>query len=263
MQKNQSYACRGQAALVFASCLLLLGGVASAQTVTATATNAPPPPKHPWETTAAAGVTLTRGNSRTFLATLSLDSKKKWEDDELLLGAAAGYGEDKDTKNAEFVNGFGQFNHLFTPRFYGALRLDGSYDGIALLDYRVRISPIAGYYLVKETNTTFAVEIGPSVVFEQHGGTNTVQQTYLGFRASERFEHKLSATTKIWETLEYVPRVDEWTQKYVITGEAGIDSAINKHWSLRVVLQDIYDSEPTPGRLHNDLRLVAGTAYKF
>ena len=38
-----------------------------------------------WVTTAAAALTLTRGNSETFLATLSLDTKAKWEKDEARL----------------------------------------------------------------------------------------------------------------------------------------------------------------------------------
>jgi putative salt-induced outer membrane protein YdiY len=227
----------------------------------ASVTNTPAPPKPLWETTAAVGITLTRGNSRTFLATGSIDTKHKWDQNEVLLGAAAGYGDDKDVKNTEFANGFGQFNHLFTERFYVGLRLDANYDGIAELDYRIRITPLAGYYIIKETNTTFAVEAGPSVVFEKHRGES--EETYLGIRLGERFEHKLSPTTKVWESVDYVPRVDDWANKYVVTAEAGIDSAINKHWSLRVVFQDIYDSSPTPGRQSNDLRLVAGAAYKF
>ena len=242
--------------------LLCATHIAGAQSTNAPSTNAPPPPpKNPWETTAAAGATLTRGNSRTFLATLSLDSKKKWDSGEVLLGAAAGYGTDKDVKNAEFANGYGQYNRLFSDRFYAGLRLDANYDGIALLQYRFTLSPLAGYYLVRQTNTTFKVEAGPSLVFEKHQGEN--EQTYAGIRLGERFEHQLSATTKIWESVDYVPRVDEWTDKYVLTSEAGIDSAITKRWSLRLVLQDVYDSAPTAGRQSNDLRLIAGTAYKF
>jgi hypothetical protein len=38
---------------------------------------------------------------------------------------------------------------------------------------------------------------------------------------------------------------------------------INKHWSLRVVFQDYFNSAPAAGRKENDLRLLAGTAYKF
>jgi hypothetical protein len=227
----------------------------------AATTNSAAPPEHLWETTAALGLTLTRGNSRTLLVTGSFETKRKWDQNEALFGVAGGYGEDNNVKNAEFVNGYGQFNHLFTERFYAGIRLDASYDGIAELDYRIRISPLAGYYLIKETNTTLAVEAGPSAVFEKHRGES--EDTYLGIRFGERFEHKLSATTKIWESIDYVPRVDQWTDVYVVTGEAGIDTAINKHWSLRVVFQDIFDNHPTPGREKNDLRLIAGTAYKF
>jgi len=129
------------------------------------------------------------------------------------------------------------------------------------LDYRLTLSPLAGYYAIKQTNTTLCFEAGPSLVLEKH--ENQSEDTYLGFRAAERFDHKLTATTKIWQSLSYVPRVDQWTDKYVLTAEVGIDAAINKSWSLRVVLQDMYDSMPTSGREKNDLRLVAGTAYKF
>lgn len=220
-------------------------------------TNKPPG----WETSAAAGLTLTRGNSDTLLVTLSLDTKRKWEKDEVLAGISGGYGEIGSTKNAEFLRGFGQYNRLFTDRFYGGLRLDANYDGIAALDYRFTVSPVAGYYLIKNERTTLAVEAGPSLVLEKYKGQNS--DAYLGARFAERLEHKLTDTTKIWQSLEYIPRVDRWTEKYILTAEVGIDTAITKKWSLRVVGQDIYDSEPAPGREENDLRLIAGTAYKF
>lgn len=45
--------------------------------------------------------------------------------------------------------------------------------------------------------------------------------------------------------------------------EAGIDTAITKKWSLRVVLQDVYSSEPAANTGYDELRLIAGTADKF
>jgi putative salt-induced outer membrane protein YdiY len=243
------------------SCAFCLAA-ASACGETAAVTNAASAsPKIPWESTAAAGLTLTKGNSDTLLVTLSLDTKRKWDRNEAAFGIAGGYGENDNVKNNEFLNAFGQYNRLFTERFYGGLRLDASYDGIANLDYRVTITPLAGYYLVKEANTTLAVEVGPSGVFEKY--KNQGSDTYVGIRFAERFEHKLSASTKIWESLSYVPQVDKWVDKYIVTGEAGIDTAITKKWSLRVLFQDIYDSQPAAGRKNNDMRLVAGTAYKF
>jgi putative salt-induced outer membrane protein YdiY len=86
---------------------------------------------------------------------------------------------------------------------------------------------------------------------------------YWSARLAERFEYKLTETTKVWESLEYLPKVDDWTANYLLNFEAGIDTAINKQWSLRVVFQDMFASAPANGRKQNDIRLLAGTAYKF
>ncbi len=244
---------------------LLVGcGVASAQ---GPAAAAPPPPPETlaWVTTAAAGLTLTRGNSDTLLTTLSLDTKRKWEMDEALLGVSGAYGESKvngaENKNTEFLQGYGQYNRSFTDRFYGGLRLDGQYDDIAGINYRFKVSPLAGYYLIKNDKMTLAAEAGPSLIEQQLKGETA--HGYWAARAAERFEYKLTATTKVWETFEYLPKVDDWSRDYLANFEAGIDTAITKKWSLRVVLQDQYASEPSHGREKNDLRLIAGTAYKF
>ena len=194
---------------------LLVGcGVASAQ---GPAAAAPPPPPETlaWVTTAAAGLTLTRGNSDTFLTTLSLDTKRKWEKDEALLGVSGGYGESKvndvDNKNTEFLQGYGQYNRLFTDRFYGGLRLDGQYDDIAGIDYRFKVSPMAGYYLIKNDKMTLAAEAGPSLIEEHLKGETA--HGYWAARLAERFEYKLTATTKVWESLEYLPKVDDWSRE--------------------------------------------------
>src|SRR4030095_8346352 len=109
-------------------------GAGTCAAADAAATNAPPPRKH-WETVASAGVTLTRGNSKTFLATIGLNANRKWSRDEILLGASAGYGETETGTRApddnrtdvtqEYLKGFGQYNHLFNQRLYGGLRVEG------------------------------------------------------------------------------------------------------------------------------------------
>ena len=230
---------------------------------TATITAAPKAPSKPppWQTTASAGLTLTRGNSRTLLMTLGLETKRKWEQNDASFAINGGYGTDNGVANANYLNGFGQVNHNFSDRFYAGLRLDGAYDAIARLDYRLTLSPLAGYYLIKNTNTLLSVEAGPSLVTERQ--VDSDPETYAGFRLAERFDEKLSASTKLWQTFSYVPRIDEWTDKYIMTAELGFDAAINKRWSLRIVLQDVFDSQPAAGREKNDVRLVAGTAYKF
>jgi putative salt-induced outer membrane protein YdiY len=245
---------------VLGAALLWLGG-------RLTAADAVTPPAAPkgWESTAAAAATLTRGNSESFLATLSLDTKRKWARDEVALGVSGGYGDSKvngvNSKNTEFIQGFGQYNHLFTERIYGGLRLDAQYDGIAGIDYRFKVSPLVGYYLIKNDRMTLTVEGGPSLIYENLKGQPA--HGYWAARFAERFDYKLTATTKVWESLEYLPKVDDWSKNYLLNFETGIDTSISKAWSLRVVFQDQYASEPATGRKQNDMRLLAGTAFKF
>jgi putative salt-induced outer membrane protein YdiY len=257
MITKQKYSGSHQAIVLAAALMCVSSGSAFAQTVD--------PKTNHWETTAAAALTLTRGNSETLLVTLSLDTKRKWARDEVYLGASGGYGENKvndvNTKNTEFLQGYGQYNHLFTDRFYGALRLDGQYDGIAGIEYRFKVSPMVGYYFIKNDRMTLAGEAGPTLIYEHLDGQDP--HGYWAARLAERWDYKLTTTTKVWESLEYLPKVDDWAKNYLLNFEAGIDTAISKAWSLRVVFQDQYASEPASGRKQNDLRLLAGTAYSF
>ena len=239
------------AAALFVGCT-----VASSQTA---APVAAPAPK--WETTAAAGLSLTRGNSHTVLTTLGLDTKRKWDSEEALAGISGGYGKSDGVRNTDFVQAFGQYNNLISERAYAGIRVDGNHDGISKLSYRFRISPLLGYYLIKEEKTSLSVEAGPSVVVEKYD--NLPGDTYVAARFGEKFEHKLSDTAKVWQTAEYGPQVDRWVEKYLINGEVGISASITKQWGLRVVGQVSHDSEPAPGRKQNDFRLIAGTDYKF
>ena len=232
---------------------------ASGGTAAAPAEAAKEPPKNPWVTTASIGFSLTRGNSETLLVTGNVLSEKKWDKNELRLGVDGTYGEDHDTTNAEQVHGFGQYNRLFTERFYGYGRLDALHDGIADVDYRVTLSPGAGYYFVKNKSTTFSGEVGPGFIMERQGGDD---RNYFTLRIAERAEHKLNDRVRLWESVEYLPQVDDFNN-YIINAEIGIDTAITKKLSLKVFVVDTYDNDPAPDRKKNDLKLVTALAYKF
>jgi putative salt-induced outer membrane protein YdiY len=229
---------------------------------------APPPapaPKKGWESSINAGLTLTRGNSESVQVTIGAQTQRKWDRDEVFLNAAFGYGQTEDpatgadTKSADFVTAGAQWNHLFTPKLYGGLKLDFRHDDVADLDYRFTISPLIGYYVVKTERHSFNVEAGPSAVFEKQGGD---EKNYIALRFAERSEHKIGNKAKVWQALEYLPQVDDFGN-YILNFEAGIESAVTKAISLRLVALDNYDNEPAPGREKNDFKLIAGIAYKF
>jgi putative salt-induced outer membrane protein YdiY len=215
----------------------------------------------PWDISAAAGLTLTRGNSKTLLFTGNILGEKKWEQkNELSLGVDGVYGENSGVKNAESLHGFGQYNRLFTERLFGYLRVEGLHDAIADIKYRLTVSPGLGYYFIKQADTTFRGEVGPGYLYEKDSDGS--HHSYMTLRLAERFEHKLNDHAKVWEAAEILPQVDKF-DNYIINAEVGVETAMTKKLSLQTYLQDTYHSQPAAGRLKNDLKLVAGVKYKF
>lgn len=224
-------------------------------------------PTNGWESVLAAGGTLTRGNSESFLATASINTARKWTRNEALLGLAVGYGEtkalatDDTTKTHQYARGFGQANHLFTQKFYGGLRQDVLYDEVAGINYRFTTSPLAGYYVLKKPNLTLALEAGPSFVAEQRDGQEPRQ--YWGLRAGDRFEYKFAGTrARIWQTASWVSEAED-IHNWVIMFQAGIATAVTKTVELRLVADDQYEEEPARGRRNNDFKLTIQLGYKF
>jgi putative salt-induced outer membrane protein len=232
-----------------------------------------------WDASLAAGATLTKGNSDTFLGNLTFKAVRKAPRDEVLLGASTTYGttekeesftvtrpageitvtrETRETTTAN-ASGFGQYNHLFTERFYGGVRLDLLHDAIAEVKYRVTISPLAGYYLIKETNMLLAVEAGPSLIAEKVGDET---DQYAALRLGERFEYKFNNGARVWQSLEFLPQVDRF-HNYIINAEVGAEASLTKNLSLRGVIQDTYDNVPAEGRKKNDIKLITALVYKF
>jgi len=254
----------------------VLSGLAPAP---AQAQDATKPEDKGWESSAAVGLTISGGNSKSFQSTLTANSSRKWSKDEALLGAQAGFGEstvvdradgEDDEKNTTeaYIKGFGQWNHLFTDRFYGGLRLDAVNDAISDIDYRFTLSPLAGYYFIKSAATTLAIEFGPSLVCEKVGGED---DTYAGLRLAERFEHKFTTGSRIWQSTEIVPEIDDFGN-FIATSEIGAEAPLSKKLSLRLVFQHVYDSKPAKAgefngdtfyKLKNDTKLIGALAYKF
>ena len=137
---------------------------------------------------------------------------------------------------------------------------EGLHDAIADVDYRFSVGPGVGYYFVKATNTFLRGEIGPGYIYEHDGDGS--HRSYMSLRIADRFEHKLNEHAKIWEAAEFLPQVDRFGN-YIINAEVGVETTMTKKLSLLTYLQDGYHSEPAPGRLKNDIKLVSAIKYTF
>ncbi len=213
-----------------------------------------------WETSAAVGFTLTSGNSDTMQATADITTSRKWDKNEVSLGASLTYGEDDGNKNNDSQSIFAQYNRLLTGKWFAYGRADWMRDAIADIDYRITLSPGIGYYFWKDDSKGFLrAEVGPGYVFERKG---SVSDDFFTVRVAERFEYKISDTAKMWQSLEFTPEVAD-LENHQLVAELGIDVTIAKNLGLRAYVQNVYNSEPAAGRESNDTKLVTALSYKF
>lgn len=249
--------------LIQCLCIIIVAAIWTVSLHAQTDTNAPPKPH--WESVAALGFTMTRGNSETLLATVTAATRKKWTKNELSFGADATYGEStvngQNTVNANSAHGFAQYNRLFTERFYGYGRVDGMFDETADIFYRTGVSPGVGYYFINNTNVDLSLEVGPGYLWENVAGD---VDDYATVRVGQKFHLKLSDRARFIETAEWIPEAT-YLKNYIVNFLAGIDTDItaDKKATLGVYLYDNYNNIPAPGRVCNDVKLVVALGYKF
>lgn len=218
-----------------------------------------PKPASSWKTSAAIGATLTRGNSDTLTVNGTIDTSKKWGKNEAGAGFSVTYGETDDTETANSMAAYAQYNRLLTDRLFVYGRVDFSRDKLADINYRIGLSPGAGYYFIKNNKFTLSGEIGPGYIWEEVGG---VSNDYFSLHVGEKFTWEINDRARLWQSLSYDPEVEDF-ENYLLRAEIGFETDILKDLSLRVVAIDTYRNVPAAGRQKNDFQLITGIAYKF
>ncbi len=207
------------------------------------------------------GLTATTGNSRASTGNAALETKYTRPESITRFGAAATYGQSEGKTTADKSNAFAQYSYLFTERFNVYLNAGWERDRVAALVWRINVGPGLGYFFIKKPVLSLAGELGVNYFrekFEQVGATD-----YYALRVAERGEWKVTETAKLWELAEYYPDVSDFKKRFILKGEAGAEATITIKTSLRLLVQDTYNSAPAPGRNKNDTLYIAGMGYKF
>jgi putative salt-induced outer membrane protein YdiY len=226
----------------------------------------PPKPPSPWHTTASINAAVSRGNADTLLMGAAINSLRKWEKNEIALGADGTFGSNsdpttrKETTTAQNYGLYAQYNRMLSDRVYLGIRSDARQDRIAFIDYRATVAPALGYYVVKNDRLKLKLENGPAFIFERLKGAGTAN--YLTLRVAEEVQWKINDRASIVQSMEYLPQVEDFGN-YVVNLNLSLSTKITEKASATITFQDFYRSVPAPGRRGNDLRLMAGISYSF
>lgn len=217
-----------------------------------------------WDTTIHAGLSLTEGNSET----RSVHGGAAVEGTRRGLGLIrasvdAAYTETTaDGQTDETVNqvtAAGEARKDLDDTWYAYGRVDALYDPIAEIDYRITAGPGLGGYLARSETRSLSADAGVAWVEER---VDDREDGYAAGRLAQRWERALRQSAKLWQTLEYMPRLDEF-EDYLLQAEVGVEAAVNETLNLRVVLKNRYDNRPADGVERNDLALQAGLSLRI
>jgi putative salt-induced outer membrane protein YdiY len=210
-----------------------------------------------WKVTVNVGLSIASGSSESSLIYADIQTERAWGQNELLLGAGGTYSESESVTTSDYQFGYLQYNRLLTERFYFGAKGYGVRDDLAELDYRLHLGPVWGYYLIKDSQTTFAIEAGPSYTWENQGG---VSDSYVSLLFAERFDYQFSDRLKLWQMVELRPQVDDFNA-YTLTAEIGLETRMTGHLSLKTFVRNIHNSRPVRGFERNDLAFVTALSY--
>jgi hypothetical protein len=143
--------------------------------------------------------------------------------------------------------------------FFTALNIE--YDELRAYEFRVGVYAGVGYTVIDNEQTLFKLRAGAGAVREIGGPQDRwVPELVFGYD----FKHKFSDRQSIVSTLDYYPRIDDFSQfrlRARFAYEFIIDPSIGM--ALRLGAQSRYDSDPGPGTNKHDLNYFATLAMKF
>lgn len=212
-----------------------------------------------WVITALLGGSYSRGNSEARSINTGLKLKREGEEDEFATGFLGSYGERKGAISAETLAADAHYQRDLRNKWFAGLRGGFDHDAPAEVEWRIAVTPYAGWRLLETERSKLTVEGGPSLVTEQQGGR---EDMFFGIYAGVKGEHKLAARTRLFAELSWLGETAD-LKSYLLTSEVGINHALSDKLSLQVIGRNTYDSTPALGRERHDFQIVSALGVTF
>lgn len=223
-----------------------------------------------WDRSVAVGVNATSGNSDTLSVHGALTGQREGDTHDIRLGIEGAYAESEvetsvdgrtetyDETTTQNAKAFASYKRKFDRAYVYS---DNSilHDDPAGLDARIIVGVGGGRHVLKTERTKVGLELGAAYVWEEQEDED---DDYWALRLAGRHDRQLAEAASFWASAEYLPRSDDVDQ-YLLNVEAGIEAALNASMSLRLVVQDRYDSESAEGVDENDVSVVGSLVWKL
>lgn len=220
-----------------------------------------------WTGSITAGGALTRGNTSTETLNLAVDMVRRTENDRFTIDAGFLYGRQKDqstkatteTENDWFIGG--KYDYFFTPQLYGYANARVERDLIAGVSLRLTPGGGVGYQWIDQPDFHLQTEGGISWLYREYTHNGGTSET-VAARAAYHVDKKLSPGVAVFHNFEYYPGLDT-INDYFFDTDAGIRADLTDKMFTEFKAIEKYDSQPAPGKGHNDTQFVLSVGLNF
>lgn len=214
---------------------------------------------------AALGLNINKGNTENTLKTMQISWEKEHNKFIFLTAVKASSGEakvenDDGTSDTEITadNADGKVNCKYRMNgHYTYANISAMYDNLAEIDYRTTTGLGIGYYIMKTEKNSLNIDIGAGHLWEK---IKNAPDEYPVFRVSENYQHKISANSKILQSVEYLPKAADFNT-FLLNSEIAAEASINSTIALRITLSNAYDNEPANDKDKNDLSFITSLVW--
>ena len=218
----------------------------------------------PWTQSFSLGLNVSKGNSESTQVASGYDGLKKFDRSELQLKANINYGDNtKGSTTTKSNDNYGfeaDYRHEIKNHFYWLLNASYKVDNVASLNYRINIGPGLGYRFIDTPLTSLNTEAGLGYLGQKYD--RTPQDDALAYRAAEKFKHKLTEKSSVYQLVEILGDVSEG-DNWILKNEIGVTSSLAGNFSLKSSVSDTYTNDPALGKKQNDMTIMTMLVYSF
>lgn len=217
-----------------------------------------------WTGTADAGLSLTRGNSKTFNYNFGVNAARTTSRDKISIYANSLYARNSTSgvaiTTANAIRGGLRYDMDLSKKVFLFGAGDFEHDEFQKLDLRMIFSGGLGWHVIKQENTTLNLFAGGALNKEYFFG-NT-QRTSAEILMGEELTHRFSDRVLWQQRCIIYPSLSE-IGDFRLGFDSTITTNINKWLGWQVTLSDRFISNPAIGAQKNDVLLTTGIRFNF
>ena len=216
-----------------------------------------------WETNAALGFGLARGNSRTTNLTVGFNATRATLHDKAVAYMNSIYASSGTLVapgvtagvTANDIRGGALYQHDLRARAFAYGSGDFEYNELQFLDLRSIWGAGAGYHAIKRMETTLDLFGGGNYTRESY--STGIRRNLAALTFGDLFQHKFGENSTLNQSFNFYPELSH-AGEYRMAFDMGFVTKIKKWLGWQSTISERYISDPIPGTVKNDLIFSTG-----